>query len=355
MTLTQNHPQLKKLPQGLTLLLVFLLGISLAKLLWIFLTPEEKIATQTASVENTAIAKPLQQQNYGKIIAGQHLFGVIEKKVVVVAPAQPVKVVAPPPVVVPKLNVKLFGIMSYNKKESGYVLLSYNGKPQKVYSVGEVLDDKDTEKKVFISEVTSEKVVISNHGNLESFFLPKRAGAGGTRVVGAPAIAANAKASSPSAASSSSAQAVSMNNSVRASTPPPNLMPPPINPPSLQPMGGGATAESSIKKEEFSVKNMAEFREKIMADPSKLMEIASAQPYSKDGQLIGFRVRAGKHRRIFRQLGLRNGDIVKEVNGMKIDSPEKGIMLMSELSGASDLSITVLRGKREVQLPTLHF
>ena len=353
MTLTQNHPQLKKLPQWLTVLLVVLLGITLAKLLWMFLTPEEKVATQAASTQSSTIAKPKKQQNYGKIIAGQHLFGVVEKKVVV-APTQPKKMNIPAPVVVPKLNVKLFGIMSYSEKESGYVLLSYNGKPQKVYSVGEVLDDKDTEKKVFISEVTAEKVVISNHGSLEEFFLPKTTGAGGTRVAGAPAIAANAKASAPSAANTSRPENPA-NKSARASSPPPGLMPPlAVKSPSPQPTAV-ARSESPIGKEEFSVKNMAEFREKMMADPSKLMEIASAQPYSKDGQLIGFRVRAGKRRRIFRQLGLRNGDIVKEVNGIKIDSPEKGIMLMSELSGASDLSITVLRGKREVQLPTLHF
>ncbi len=350
MTLTQNYPKLKKLPQWLTVLLVVLLGITLAKLLWMFLTPEEKVATQAASTQGSTIAKPKKQQNYGKIIAGQHLFGVMEKKMVV-APTQPKKADTPAPVVVPKLNVKLFGIMSYSEKESGYVLLSYNGKPQKVYSVGEVLDDKESEKKVFISEVTAEKVVISNHGNLEEFFLPKTTGAGGTRVAGAPAIAANAKASAPSAANTSRPA----NKSARASTPPPGGMPPlAVKPPSPQPTAL-ARSESQVGKEEFSVKNMAEFREKMMADPSKLMEIASAQPYTKDGQLIGFRVRAGKRRRVFRQLGLRNGDIVKEVNRIVIDSPEKGIMLMSELSGASDLSITVLRGKREVQLPTLHF
>ncbi|MCK5919203.1 MAG: hypothetical protein KAG34_12310 [Cocleimonas sp.] len=355
MTLTQNYPQLKKLPQWLTVFLVILLGMSLANLLWVFLTPEEKVVTQIASAQNNTITKPKKQQNYGKMIAGQHIFGTMEKKAVVAPPSQPVKVVAPPPVVAPKLNVKLYGIMSYSKKESGYALLSYNGQPQKVYSVNEGLDDKDKEKKVFISEVTSEKVVISNHGNLEEFFLPRTAGAKGKRIVGAPAIAANTKPSAPALASTSVNTPQPVRNIPRAKSPPPGFMPPiPSESPSPQPTAA-AKAESPKGKEEFSVKNMTEFREKLMADPSKLMEIASAQPYSKNGQLIGFRVRAGKRRRVFRQLGLRNGDIVKEVNGIKIDSPEKGIMLMSELSGASDLSITVLRGKREVQLPTLHF
>ena len=100
---------------------------------------------------------------------------------------------------------------------------------------------------------------------------------------------------------------------------------------------------------------MATFREQVMANPAKLMEVATAEPFSKDGNFLGFRVSPGKQRRFFRQLGLRNGDVVKEVNGIQMDSPEKGLMLMSELSGASDLNITVLRGTRDVQLPTLHF
>jgi general secretion pathway protein C len=351
MTLTQNYPQLKKIPQWLTVLLVILLGITLAKLFWMFLTPEEKIVTLTATIQNNTISKPKKQLNYGKIIAAQHLFGVMEKKVVL-APVQPKKVIAPLPVPVPKLKIKLFGIMSYDRKKSGYALLSYNGQAQKVYSVGERLDDKDKEKKVFISEVTSEKVIINNHGNLEEFFLSKTSRISGARIAGAPAIVANAK--SPSSLSAPPSQPPA-SHIVRETSPPPGFMPPiPVGSPSSQTVAT-ARSESPIRKEEFSVKNMAEFREKIMADPSKLMEIASARPYTKDGQLIGFRVRAGKRRRVFRQLGLRNGDIVKEVNGIKIDSPEKGIMLMGELSGASDLSITVLRGKREVQLPTLHF
>jgi len=345
MTLTQNYPQLKRLPQWLTMLLVILLGITLAKLLWIFLTPEEQILTETTATQNntSTLATPKKEQNYGKIIAGQHLFGVLEKKVVTTT-KQPKQALAAEPVTVPKLNVKLYGIMAYSKKESGYALLSYNGKPQKVYAVGEGLDekDKDKDKKVFIHKVTSEKVVINNHGKLEEFLLPK---GGRELAAGAPAIAANAATTSSRQATTSSS----------------GFIPPPPPSESRNPnvtranFGADIKKQNNIKEDELSIDNMVDFREKIMADPSKLMEIASVRPYSKDGELIGFRVRAGKRRQLFRQLGLRNGDIVKQVNGMKLDSPEKGIMLMSELSGASELTITVLRGKREVQLPTLHF
>ncbi len=347
MTLTQHYPQLKKLPHWLTALLLVFLSIILADLLWMVLTPEDKQQIQIVSTQNHARVKHKQQPNYGKIIANQHLFGVVEKKVVVAPPPRAVKVATPkPPVVtIPKLNVKLFGIMSYSNKKSGYALLSYNRQAQAVYSVGEALDKKEKgkEQKVFIHSVSAEKVVISNHGQLEDFSLPKRLG---LNTKGGIAIATNTSLNNPPTSASAAIKP-------RARTPN-NFM-----------FDGGVTAVSaspqpikmakSSQSTAFSIKNIAEFRDKVMADPSKLMEIATAQPYSKNGQILGFRLRPGKNRRAFRQLGLRNGDIVKDVNGIALDSLEKGIMLMSELAGASELNITVLRGKREVQLPTLHF
>ncbi|MCK5812861.1 MAG: hypothetical protein KAH03_01330 [Cocleimonas sp.] len=354
MTLTQNYPQLKKLPQWLTMVLVILLGITLAQLLWMVLTPEDKIIAQTTSTQNKAMIKPKKQQNYGKIIAQQHLFGVVEKKVVAPPPPRPVKTVeAPkkPDVVIPKLNVKLFGIMSYSSKTSGYALLSYNRKGQAVYEVGDSLDKeqdkKDKKKNIFIKSVSAEKVVISNHGGLEEFLLPKSTDFSSKNGVVISANAGSVNNPPPSASSS-------MPTRPRAKTPNDFMLggaSAPAAPISPQPM----KAASVRKSDSFSIRNMAEFRDKVMADPAKLMEIATAQPYRKDGQMMGFRVRPGKNRRAFRQLGLRNGDIVKDVNGIPMDSAEKGIMLMSELSGASEVSITVLRGKREVQLPTLHF
>ncbi len=343
MTLTQNYPQLKKIPHWLTAFFVVLLAITLAQLLWMVSTPKDKSVAQVTSPQSNTVLKRKQQPNYGKIIARQHLFGLLEKKPVVVAPP-PTKVAVnkKPAVVVPKLNVKLFGIMSYSNQSSGYVLLSYNRKPQAVYAINEALDENDKEKKVFIKSISAEKVVISNHGNLEEFSLPKPAGSKSKNTV---AIAANASVNNPAPSASAAVRS-------RARAPNDFMLGQPVaSATSPHP----SKAVKAKKTDSFSLKNMSEFRNKVMADPSKLMEIASAAPYSKNGQIVGFRVRAGKNRRAFRQLGLRNGDIVKEVNGIALDSTEKGIMLMSDLAGASELSITVLRGKREVQLPTLHF
>ena len=328
MTLTQHYPQLKKIPQLLTTLLVILLGITLAKLLWMFLTPAESMTVETPITINSMVVKPKKQQNYGKIIADQHLFGRIKKKPVV--STTPDKIDTPPPVAIaPKLNIKLHGIMSYNNKTSGYALLSFNGQPQKVYAVNDSLD-KDN--KIIVSDVTKEKVTISNHGKTEEFILPRL-----STTSSGVAIPANA-----------------MNSSIPAANAPHSSMTTlPVA--AIRPFVPKAGIQKPNKANAPSIKNMAAFRDQIMADPAKIMEVATAEPFSKDGVFLGFRVSPGKQRRFFRQLGLRNGDVVKEVNGIQMDSAEKGLMLMSEISGASDLNITVLRGTRDIQLPTLHF
>ena len=332
MTLTQNYPQLKKFPQWLTTLLVILLGITLAKLLWLFLTPELKVLSQANIVQSNGPKGVKQQPNYGKMIADQHLFGVVKKQVVKVKPA-PVKAAptAAPKVVekvIPPLNVKLYGLFSYSKKDAGFVLLSFKGGPQKVYEKGGELA-----KNVYILDVLSDKVIISNHGKPEEFQLPK--------VFKGGSLKANV-----------SAPPVSL----------PGSAPPPKSPPSRVSFGMGGTPKSppprpseSATGGTLSVKNMSKFREEVMANPAKLMDVATVAPYSKNGQFLGFKVTPGKQRRFFRQLGLRRGDVVKDVNGIQLDSAEKGVMLMGEISGAADLNITVLRGTREIQLPTLHF
>lgn len=345
MTLTQNYPQLKKLPYLLTTLLVIFLGIVLAKLLWMILTPEQNAALKPATAQKGVTDQPKRQPNYGHLIANQHLFGEIEKEVVPLdAPppeAKPVEVYVPPPVVIPKLNVQLHGIMSYNKKDTGYALLTYEGQGQKVYAVGEYLADK-----VVITKITADKVVIGNHGSLEEFVLPIT-----SYDTNGIAILANSKKKEKPETTTAEAPPSAM--SATSAPPPPSSVPLPNASFSSSQKTMGNTGDHNPN--DYSIEHMAQFREKAMADPSKLMEVASASPYKKNGELLGFRVRPGKQRKFFRQLGLRNGDVITEINGVKLDNMANSMSLMGTLSGASELKITVLRASREIPLPTLNF
>lgn len=289
-----------KLPGFINLLFVIVLGISLAKLMWLVLTPEKKINFQVEAsghVENIQKTKI----NYGKLIANQHLFGEIKKAPVVVtkAPSTPKEKV----VVATKLNLKLHGIVAYKSKD-GFALISSSNGPQKVYAKGDEL-----EKGVSVRKIFPDKVILDNHGKTEELTLPVN------------------QVSTSSNRSGFTAPRISGPNGLNQRR---DIPPPAMN------IGG--------------MPDLANFRQEVLANPSKLMDIATPSPAIVDGQFIGFRVQPGTQRKLFRKLGFRPNDIITEVNGIVIDDASKGAMVLGELSQAAELSVKVKRGNREISI-----
>src|SRR3546814_16085390 len=67
------------------------------------------------------------------------------------------------------------------------------------------------------------------------------------------------------------------------------------------------------------------------------------QPANVNGQMKGFRVYPGRERGAFNQLGLRPGDLVTQVNGIQLDDSQKALQMLTELSKANSISLTVER------------
>ena len=292
---TETHKK-SKLAGLLSLLLVIALGITLAKLLWLVITPAQKIQLQTTQLSNTQNATTI-KKNYGSIIAKHHLFGVVKKETAPVKQAAPVKQVAPRK----RLNLKLHGVVAYKSNKVGYALISSSGGSQKVYGKGDEL-----EKNVTVKNIFPEKVIISNNGEDEELILPRK----------------TINKSKPS-------------QSVSANLPNGGAPPPPVDN-----MGGGAPSGGAP--------DIGAFREEVMANPRKLMDIATPSPAIVDGQFIGFRVHPGARRKMFRELGFRPNDIITEVNGIVLDDASKGAQVLAELAQAAQVSATVKRGDQEI-------
>lgn len=291
-----------KLPSLLSLILVTALGVSLAKLMWLVLTPERKLdisILESNDIENIQKEKI----NFGKVIANQHLFGVIKKAPVVVK-KEPEKVAER--VVAPtKLNLELHGIVAYKSKK-GFALISSNNGPQKVFGKGDVLEEGVT-----VSNIYPEKVMIDNHGKIEELILP--------------------------------VNQVRKSNKRRNKRVPASAF-------------GGAPLPKVMKKPPIrkqaqrNAPDLSKFRQAVLTNPRKLMDIATPSPAIVDGQFIGFRVQPGSERKFFRKLGFRPNDIITEVNGIILDDASKGAMVLGELSQAAELSITVKRGSQEIHI-----
>jgi len=288
----------------ISLLLVTTLGIVAARLMWLIITPTQTQTGQFQTIENVAI-KTKQKVNYGKLIANQHIFGVVEVKKAPIVNLQ--KHTKAPKVTTTKLNLKLHGIVAYKSPKDGYALISSSNGKQKVYSVGDSLQEGVT-----VVEIFSDKVVLDNHGKSEELILPIK----------------DSKATQKQKSASSNFSNLPGNNNRKSN---------------LRPFNDASNID------------LNKVRQEALSSPQKLLEIASPSPAIINGKFIGFRVRPGRKRQIFTQLGFRPNDIITEVNGIILDDASKGAMILGELSQASELAVTVKRGSQEIVLPTLQF
>ncbi len=89
---------------------------------------------------------------------------------------------------------------------------------------------------------------------------------------------------------------------------------------------------------------------KTLEDMGKVLTDARFLPYSKGGKINGFRLTQVKPRGVFSLIGLKNGDILLRVNDYEIDSPEKGMQLLSGLRGESSITLDIIRGGKPIKL-----
>lgn len=293
-----------KLPGLLSLLLVIALGISLAKLMWLIITPQPKLVL-TSQNNNVFDVSQKVATNYGKLIADQHIFGEVVVKKAPIKPKDKTVEVAKPVAPKVKLNAKLHGIVAY-KSQKSFALISNNNSKQKVYAEGDTLQGGVT-----ISGIFPDKVVVDNNGTEEELLLPVK----GNR------NKKNAK--------QPSSQKSLQNSRMTAPVPLP-----------------GAT--NTAGQNDFP--DLNNFRQEVLANPAKLTDIFRASPAIINGQFVGFRIRSGRKRKLFRQLNFRPNDIVTEVNGVRLDDASKGIEVLSLLESATSLSIRVKRGNQEIDI-----
>ena len=312
-----------KLPSFLSLLLVIALGISLAKLMWLVLTPAPQVVTSDNSVTSnqTNNAPQLKKHKYGKEISDLHLFGKI-KKVAVVAPPVEIKPKDTKPAPA-KLDLKLHGIVAYKNKK-GYALISSNGRKQKVYGKGDKIEEGVT-----VNDLFPEKVIINNHGTTEELILPRK--------------------TADKKSNASPQSLLSNNRSVANSAPQQRRNAASSSTPALPPSGIQNNSPSSSPSSGI---DLGSFRDEMLKSPQKLMDVAHPSPAydSETDKFIGFRLSPGSNRQIFREIGLRANDIVTSVNGINLDNPSKGAMVLGELAQASSISLVIKRGEEVLTL-----
>jgi general secretion pathway protein C len=90
-------------------------------------------------------------------------------------------------------------------------------------------------------------------------------------------------------------------------------------------------------------------QEVVSENVTKLADVIRPTPYFVAGQQQGYRVYPGRDRKQFAALGLRPGDLIKDIDGAALTDPQQAMEIFQSLGSADQVSVTVERnGQPEV-------
>lgn len=81
----------------------------------------------------------------------------------------------------------------------------------------------------------------------------------------------------------------------------------------------------------------------VSKNVARLADVIRPTPYFVNGQQQGYRVYPGRDRRQFASLGLRPGDLIKEIDGQSLTDPTQAMQIFQSLGTSSQVSVTVER------------
>ena len=96
---------------------------------------------------------------------------------------------------------------------------------------------------------------------------------------------------------------------------------------------------------------LGRIKQEILEKPQTLFSYIRLSQVKRDGQLAGYRVNPGKERALFDAVGLKANDLAVSLNGNDLTDPAVMAKLWTELSQATDFTLTV---EREGQLHDIY-
>lgn len=110
-------------------------------------------------------------------------------------------------------------------------------------------------------------------------------------------------------------------------------------------MKGGV---ASVGENQFVVEESE--LDKALENLPLLLTQARAVPYFKEGRSIGLRMFAIRSASLFEKIGLRNGDVLKSVNGNSLADLSQAMKLFERLKEERSLTLTLERNNEEKEL-----
>jgi len=121
---------------------------------------------------------------------------------------------------------------------------------------------------------------------------------------------------------------------------------PPVSPPSAG--GPDASGIQQTAENEYTVPKTEV--DSALENMSQLFTQIRAVPHFEGGESVGFRLFAIRRGSLFDKIGLKNGDILRSINGNAMNDPSKAMALMQELKDTSSLRVEATRNQQPVTL-----
>lgn len=83
--------------------------------------------------------------------------------------------------------------------------------------------------------------------------------------------------------------------------------------------------------------------EETLRNPNNLLSQARILPKFEGGEMVGLQVNSIKSGSLFQDLGLQDGDVITEFNGIPIDSPDQSVKIFQEFAEGTAIDVNVLR------------
>ncbi len=102
-------------------------------------------------------------------------------------------------------------------------------------------------------------------------------------------------------------------------------------------------ARQNVTTSNRATSNNRSIQSVVAQNVTKLADVIRPTPYFVNGQQQGYRVYPGRDRRQFAALGLRPGDLIKDIDGAALTDPQQAMQIFQSLGTAEQVSVTVER------------
>ncbi len=89
--------------------------------------------------------------------------------------------------------------------------------------------------------------------------------------------------------------------------------------------------------------NSSSIQSVLSQNLTKLSDVIRPTPYFVNGQQSGYRVYPGRNRQQFASLGLRPGDLIKDIDGQSLTDPTQAMQIFQALGTSDQVTVTVER------------